>query len=345
MEAMYRGVPFSPQTALSAAVGAADAVIPVEDVSAFPPAPSYATIGTDEGAETVLYTALTENALSGCTRGVEGTAKAWAAGEAVARNFTAADHGALVGNIEELVAGMSQKADLIDGKVSPAQLPASEVPVVTTKGDGAAYTATVPGITQLALGMLLIVIPHTTSTTKAVTLNVNDMGPVTISRRTSAGTSAGNSGLVNIWLTEGLPLLLMYDGTYWIAIGLARPSATDLTSVVPISKGGTGKTAWEANKLVYLPDGKTFNQISFPAENGGFLRQNATGAPYWSTPKDVLSDIGAAAASHTHTAEDISALPGTDYTASRVRGISAGTTDLTAGTSDLESGTIYLVYE
>lgn len=176
---------------------------------------------------------------------------------------------------------LSTKADLVGGKVPAGQLPAGVAPIVTTKGDGAAYTASVPGITQLALGMLLIVIPHTTSTTKAVTLNVNDMGPVAISRRTSAGTSAGSNGLVNVWLSEGLPLLLMYDGTYWIAIGLARPSATDLTSVVPVSKGGTGK-----NTLV-----------------------------------------------------------GTDYTASRVREISAGTTDLAAGTSDLESGTIYLVYE
>lgn len=57
------------------------------------------------------------------------------------------------------------------------------------------------------------------------------------------------------------------------------------------------------------------------------------------------ADIGAAATNHTHTAANITGLSGTDYGTNRVRGISAGTTDLTAGTSTLESGTIYLVYE
>lgn len=107
MKEMYRGVPFSPRTELSGAVGEADTVIPVEDVSVFPAGPNYATIGLDEGAETVLYTAKTESDLSGCIRGVEGTAAAWAKGETVARNFTAADHAALVENVAGLDGGLA----------------------------------------------------------------------------------------------------------------------------------------------------------------------------------------------------------------------------------------------
>lgn len=55
--------------------------------------------------------------------------------------------------------------------------------------------------------------------------------------------------------------------------------------------------------------------------------------------------VGAAPSAHTHTPAGLTGLSGTDYSVSRVRGISVGTADLTAGTSNLESGTIYLVYE
>lgn len=89
---LYPGIPFSPQAALTNNIGAADTIIEVSDASAFPPAPNLATIGTDEGGETILYTAKTETALSGCRRGVEGTARAWMAGELIGRNFTAKDH-------------------------------------------------------------------------------------------------------------------------------------------------------------------------------------------------------------------------------------------------------------
>lgn len=57
------------------------------------------------------------------------------------------------------------------------------------------------------------------------------------------------------------------------------------------------------------------------------------------------SQVGAASKAHTHTPADVGGLSGTDYGTSRVRGISAGTSDLTAGSSNLASGTIYLVYE
>ena len=98
---LYPGIAFSPQAELTGTIGAADTIIPVSDVSAFPDAPNLATIGTDEEGETVLYTAKTANALSGCRRGVEGTAKSWQAGEPIGRNFTAKDHADLIAEIQE----------------------------------------------------------------------------------------------------------------------------------------------------------------------------------------------------------------------------------------------------
>lgn len=97
---MYEGLPFSPQTTLTNAISAAETVIPVADVSVFPDAPNYATIaGNDGDGETILYTAKTGSALSGCTRGVEGVAKRWDAGEIISRNWTAKDHNVLIQNL------------------------------------------------------------------------------------------------------------------------------------------------------------------------------------------------------------------------------------------------------
>lgn len=98
---LYPGIPFSPQATLTDNIGAADTIIPVSDVSMFPAAPNLATIGTDEDGETILYAAKTANALSGCQRGVEGTAKAWQMGEIIARNFTAKDHNDLIAKVQD----------------------------------------------------------------------------------------------------------------------------------------------------------------------------------------------------------------------------------------------------
>ncbi|WP_340014644.1 tail fiber protein [Paenibacillus sp. FSL K6-1318] len=60
------------------------------------------TIGTDEAAETILYTDKTGNDLAGVTRGFEGVAKSWAAGTKLARYFTAYDHDTFRDNITDL---------------------------------------------------------------------------------------------------------------------------------------------------------------------------------------------------------------------------------------------------
>ena len=101
MATLYPGIPFSPQATLAESIGEADTIIKVSDVSAFPDAPNYATIGTDELGETILYTAKTADSLSGCQRGVEGTAKAWSAGELIGRNFTAKDHADMIQAIKD----------------------------------------------------------------------------------------------------------------------------------------------------------------------------------------------------------------------------------------------------
>ena len=101
MQTMYPGMPNSPQTELAQAIDDQQTTIPLLDASKLPPAPNLAVIGTDDTAETVLYTGVEGNNLTGVTRGFQGVARSWSAGAKVARNFTAYDYDALRENLED----------------------------------------------------------------------------------------------------------------------------------------------------------------------------------------------------------------------------------------------------
>lgn len=128
MEIMYPGKAFSPFTTLSAGIGATDTNIPVEDISAFPPAPNLATIGTDENAETILYAAIAGNMLSGCERGIEGAARTWSSGNIIGRNFTAEDYGRIIANIGMAATGVND-IKAVNGNIP---LTAADIPLGPT---------------------------------------------------------------------------------------------------------------------------------------------------------------------------------------------------------------------
>lgn len=116
----------------------------------------------------------------------------------------------------------------------------------TTAGSGSAYTATVEGIDALEAGTSFVMIPHVVSTATAPTLNVNNLGATNIRRRVSGNsTSFTTAGGAKSWLTAGEPILMTYDGMFWIA-DFVKPAADDLYGVVPISAGGTGVTDIDA---------------------------------------------------------------------------------------------------
>ncbi|MDN8590922.1 phage tail protein [Paenibacillus sp. 11B] len=102
LEIMYPAAVNSRQTELAADINDSQTSITVLDGSVLPPAPNQLTIGTDEAAETILYTGKTGNDLTGVTRGFEGSTKSWVAGTKIARFFTAYDHDTFRGNITDL---------------------------------------------------------------------------------------------------------------------------------------------------------------------------------------------------------------------------------------------------
>lgn len=100
---MYPAQANSPETSLSGALTAAGTTVNVVDGSVLPDAPNLLTIGADGStAETVLMTAKSGNVLT-VTRAQNGTtARAWSAGDVIARYFTAADQTAMQDNIKKL---------------------------------------------------------------------------------------------------------------------------------------------------------------------------------------------------------------------------------------------------
>lgn len=102
LETMYPAAANSRQTELAAAINDTQTSFTVLDGSVLPPGPNQLTLGTDESAETILYTGKSGNEVTGVTRGFEGVAKSWVAGTKLARYFTAYDHDTFRDNITDL---------------------------------------------------------------------------------------------------------------------------------------------------------------------------------------------------------------------------------------------------
>lgn len=122
---------------------------------------------------------------------------------------------------------------------------------ITTEGDGAAYTATVDGITALTAGISFTMIPHTTSTSKTATLNVNGLGAKMLRRPLSSNNTTTVANATDNWLYASSPVEVMYNGTYWVVTSMPRPNGPDIYGTVPVANGGV-PSAGSANEGKFL---------------------------------------------------------------------------------------------
>ncbi|MGG1879361.1 hypothetical protein ABDI30_17555 [Paenibacillus cisolokensis] len=114
MQKMYPAVVNSPKTELVTDIAATDIEIEVSDASVLLAPEGLAVIGNGEGAETIKYSDVDGNVLKECIRGFQGTAKQWAAGTRLARNFTAYDHDTFMANIEQHDEAITDLEDRLD---------------------------------------------------------------------------------------------------------------------------------------------------------------------------------------------------------------------------------------
>lgn len=174
------------------------------------------------------------------------------------------------------------------------------VEIVTATGDGAAYTATIPGVTALKKGMVITIIPDKTSTETIPTLNVNGLGAKNIKQRLTLNTSITAEAATESWMIANKPVPLLFDGTQWVTV-TGRPAATSLYGITAIKNGGTGgETASEALINLGAQEKHTTATATLPASD-------------WSGSTQTVSVIGVtidntvivspAAASHVAYAE------------------------------------------
>lgn len=64
------------------------------------------------------------------------------------------------------------------------------------------------------------------------------------------------------------------------------------TFLLPVAKGGTGKSSWSENRLIYSSSATNLAQLTFPPQAGAFLKQNTSGAPYWGYPSEAGTYTG-----------------------------------------------------
>ncbi len=114
---LYPGKVNSPKTELSTLITATATTVSVADSSKLPPAPNICTLLSGETSETIAYAGITGNDLTGCVRGLQGTAKGWAVGTKIARTFTEYDWQAVLDNIPSAAsttkAGIVQLSDAV----------------------------------------------------------------------------------------------------------------------------------------------------------------------------------------------------------------------------------------
>ena len=71
-------------------------------------------------------------------------------------------------------------------------------------------------------------------------------------------------------------------------------SLNDLDGTLNVQKGGTGKSSWSENRILYASGVESLGQLAFPPANKSILRQNTSGAPYWSSMEELGAELGTA---------------------------------------------------
>ena len=190
-------------------------------------------LGYLDGVTSAIQSQLDSKSASDHTHNYAGSSSAGGVANSAAKLETARNI-----NLTGDVAGSVSFDGSADASISTT---VSSMHGIKTAGTGAAYTATVDGITALTAGVSFIMIPHTNSTTTTPTLNVNSLGAKGIRMRGSSATGTAMAAAIAAWLAANRPVQLTYNGIYWVA-EVTRPAATDLSGTVPIANGGTGAT-------------------------------------------------------------------------------------------------------
>ena len=271
---MYVGRANSPKTSLASSITASATTIPVNDITVFPHAPNLAVIGTGEDAEVVLYSDVTDNKLTNVVRAVSDTvAKAWPAGTSVARNFTLLDYKTLCDNITYLDSVKRESTSVVNlssevtgtlpyakGGTGITSNPSMIVNLESGSNDNVFKASPKPGVTGI--------LPKTKGGT---------------------GLTAAPSMVVNLGVTTAADIF----------VSQPKPG---VSGTLGLGNGGTGVALNAAPSMLVNLGSTTAASIFASAPKPGVtgtlkIANGGTGA---ATAADARTNLGAAAANHTH---------------------------------------------
>lgn len=192
-------------------------------------------------------------------------------------------------------------AEIYDVKtqVQAAERLAKIHPLTNVSGSSTAYVAAAEDLAAYADGEIFLFVPHVNSSSGTVTLNVNSLGEMQIARKSAGGaTGFANGG----FLQKGMSYFLTCYGNSKFVLEETKPyGGTDFYTPVAASKGGTGRSSWVANRLIYPSASATFSQLSFPKRLSRLI-QDASGAPTWRAER--VFTVGFSADNKTVVAEE-----------------------------------------
>lgn len=153
--------------------------------------------------------------------------------------------------------------------------------VEATSDDGVAYSATVPGVTELYNGLEVTIIPALESASTAITLDVNGLGAKSVRLPLSSNTATLVQPAQETYFAGGRPVKLMYDATYlnrgaWVVVGKQMQAAQDLYgSVVKTKSVSLNAANWSSNaQTVSVSDVTADNTIIVTPAPESFVAYN-----------------------------------------------------------------------
>ena len=161
--------------------------------------------------------------------------------------------------------------------------------IFTSTGTGSAYIGSIDDYTEYKVGDMFVMIPHTAGTSTSPKLNINNLGSYSIQRRSQTYTmkSLRTSGCI----AAGLPELLVFTGSCFMALTQYQPyGSSDFYTSIAVSKGGTGRTSWGSNSLIYASGSTSLSYISAPYEDSVLVQNNGY-SPYWKSTDKFMSGV------------------------------------------------------
>ena len=162
--------------------------------------------------------------------------------------------------MEESATETSKKIEVIESTIAYFQ---DKQQIVAKSTDGIAYTATIEGIEALFPGLEITIIPNKESTSEEATLNINNLGARRIYPLFGPKTGEILGSVPENWISDSVPLKLIYEDLYWRAISPGRVNGANIYGSVPVEAGGTGRTGFSEG--YYLKGGYDgIEEISTP---------------------------------------------------------------------------------